>query len=78
MSETNLSRIRCIVVAELGADPAHVLPETDLESLGADSLDGVNLVTVIESEFGIKVPDSDLPGIKTVGDLVACVVRNTP
>ena len=60
----------------LAADLSCIFPESELEGLGADSLDSVAIVGDLEVEFGIKIPDTDLPGLKTVGDLVACVVRN--
>ena len=41
-----------------------------VEDLGADSLDVVDLLMTIEDEFKVDIPDDDIEGIKTVGDLV--------
>ena len=76
MTDTNLTRVRRIVADHTPADPTYILPESELEGLGADSLDGVAIVSDLEEAFGIKIPDTDLPDLKTVGDLVACVERN--
>ena len=37
-----------------------------LDDLGADSLDVVEMLMTLESEFGILVPDEDVMGLKTV------------
>ena len=44
---------------------------TDMvDDLGADSLDIVDLVMTLEDEFDIEIPDEDVEGVRTVGDLV--------
>ena len=37
-----------------------------LDDLGADSLDVVEMLMTLESEFGILVPDDDVMELKTV------------
>lgn len=41
-----------------------------IDDLGADSLDIVELVMVLENEFGIEIPDEDAESISTVGDAI--------
>jgi acyl carrier protein len=41
-----------------------------IDDLGADSLDIVELVVAIESEFGIDIPDDDAEKISTVNDAI--------
>lgn len=43
--------------------------ETDLVAGGIDSLDMVELYLRIESEFGIKIPDSERAALRSVGSL---------
>ncbi|MEC9355522.1 MAG: acyl carrier protein, partial [Gemmatimonadota bacterium] len=38
--------------------------------LGADSLDTVELVMAFEEEFGLDIPDEDAEKMRTVGDAV--------
>lgn len=48
------------------------------EDLEADSLDLVEFVMELESEFGIEVPEQELEGITTVGqafDLIAAKAK---
>ena len=47
------------------------------EDLGADSLDVVDLITTIEDEFDISIPDEAVDEIKTVGDIVNYIEKNT-
>jgi acyl carrier protein len=63
------SRVRDIIVNELGVEPAKVTAEASfVEDLGADSLDTVELVMAFEEEFGIEIPDEDAEKMETVGD----------
>lgn len=41
-----------------------------IEELGADSLDMVELLSRLEDEEGITIPEEDLDGLTTVGDIV--------
>lgn len=50
-------------------DVAEIKAETSFEEIGLDSLDLVDLVMLMEEEFGIEI---EIQGnIKNVGDLVA-------
>jgi acyl carrier protein len=75
---TNIERVNRIIVARLGAKPEDLKPEANfVDDLGADSLDGVELVMAIEEEFNAEISDDDLETIKTLGDLYAVVDRVT-
>ena len=41
-----------------------------IEDLGAESLDMVELLSRLEDEEGITIPEEDLDGLTTVGDIV--------
>ena len=64
-----LDRIKKIIATQIGAEEAELTPEADLEELGADSLDAVELMVAFEEEFGISVPDDDIVALRTVGDI---------
>ncbi len=65
------SRIRDIIVNELGVEPSKVTQEASfVEDLGADSLDTVELVMAFEEEFGIEIPDEDAEKMESVGDAI--------
>ena len=42
-----------------------------VEDLGADSLDVVELLSRLEDEFGITIPDEDVENLVTDGDVAA-------
>ena len=68
------SRVRDIIVNELGVEPSKVTTEASfVEDLGADSLDTVELVMALEEEFGIEIPDEDAEKISTVGQAVTYI-----
>ena len=46
------------------------LESSFIEDLGADSLDVVELVMIMEESFKIEIKDSDAEKMKTVGDVV--------
>ena len=53
-------------VEEFEVDAAKITPEANLrETLELDSLDYIDLVVVIESNFGFKVKPEDFAGIVT-------------
>ncbi len=67
-----LQRIIDIICEYVDVDPASVTAESSLRTdLGATSFDLMNVATSIEEEFHCSVPDSALPGIRTVGDIAA-------
>mgnify|MGYP001010218638 CR=1 FL=1 len=71
MSESIEARVREIIINELGVEPEKVTDDASfVEDLGADSLDTVELVMAFEEEFGLDIPDEDAEKMKTVGDAV--------
>lgn len=53
-----------------------ITAETTLEDLNADSLDVVEVIMALESEFHMEIPDEDAEKIKTVGALAEYVQNN--
>mgnify|MGYP000967918438 CR=1 FL=1 len=64
-------KVKAVVVDQLGVDEASVTMESSfIDDLGADSLDIVELIMGLETEFDIEIPDEDAEKISTVGDAV--------
>jgi len=62
-------KVKNIIVEQLGVSADEVVPEASfVDDLGADSLDLVELVMVLEEEFGKEIPDEDAEKIQTVQD----------
>ena len=55
---------------QLGIDPADIRPESKvIDDLGADSLDLVELLTEMESEYDIIITDERARELTTVGEI---------
>ncbi len=79
MSEPTEARVREIIVNELGVEPDKVTDDASfVEDLGADSLDTVELVMAFEEEFGIDIPDEAAEQMRTVGDAIGYLRKNSP
>jgi acyl carrier protein len=77
MSEATESRVREIIINELGVEPEKVTDDASfVEDLGADSLDTVELVMAFEEEFGLDIPDEDAEQMRTVGDAIEYLKEN--
>ncbi len=48
-----------------------------IDDLGADSLDIVELIMALETEFDLEIPDEDAEKISTVGDVVDYIKSHT-
>jgi acyl carrier protein len=68
------SRIKNLLVSELGLDESKVSPEATFEEdLEVDSLGVVELLMALEDEFGVKIPDEEAEEIATVSEAVDVV-----
>jgi acyl carrier protein len=64
-------KIIALLNDKLGYEEAELGEDKDLvNDLGFDSLDMVEIIMGIEEKFGLKIEDSEVAGIKTVGDLI--------
>ena len=71
-------KLKDIIVEQLDADEDAVTLTANIqEDLGADSLDIVDLITTIEDEFDLSIPDEAVDEIKTVGDSVNNIEKNS-
>ena len=57
--------------------PADVSDEKSfVDDLDVDSLSMVEVAMAAEEKFGVKIPDDELPKLKTVGDAVKYIESN--
>ena len=64
-----LDRIKDLAIKELSLDAGKLDPKAPLADLGVDSLTFIEFMFKVEDEFGVKVSDQDLRGIKCLADL---------
>ncbi|RWW93735.1 acyl carrier protein [Flavobacterium cerinum] len=61
-----IEKINYFLIDEFEVDGETIAPEANLkDTLGLDSLDYVDLVVTVESNFGIKLGEADFVGIAT-------------
>ncbi|MET1255570.1 acyl carrier protein [Aliikangiella maris] len=70
-------RVKKIVVEQLGvSEDAVKLEASFVDDLGADSLDTVELVMLLEEEFDTEIPDDEAEKINTVQAAVDYIKAN--
>jgi len=70
-------RVKKIVIEQLGVKEDEVTMEASfVDDLGADSLDTVELVMLLEEEFDTEIPDDEAEKINTVQAAVDYVKAN--
>jgi acyl carrier protein len=75
-ADANETKLRAIVARQLGVDAATLKRETSFaDDLGADDLDGIEIVMAIEDEFDFQIPDDDVDTLLTFGHVVDYVAR---
>ena len=73
-----LEKVKVILSEQFDVEEENLTNETNLQDdLGADSLDVVDLLMSIEDEFEIEIPDEDIENIRTVGELVSYIEKNS-
>ncbi len=66
--------IKILISDKLGVDESEVVDDAHLTNdLGADSLDTVELIMLVEKEFGITLADDECEKVNTVGDAIRLV-----
>ena len=70
-----IEKINHFLVEEFEVEPGMITPQANLrETLQLDSLDYIDLVVVIESNFGFKVKAEDFTGITSFQDFYNYVI----
>ncbi|MBR2404249.1 MAG: acyl carrier protein [Clostridia bacterium] len=70
-------KVRDIVADQLGIDIDTITPDSSfIEELGADSLDVVELIMALETEFDLEIPEDEAENVSTVGDVVEYIKAN--
>lgn len=74
---TALESVKKILSEQLRVDIDSITEDTNvMEDLGADSLDIVEMLMTIEQDYGVVIPDDEVVGFKTVGDIARYIEDN--
>ena len=71
-----LEKIQAMLAEALNLPIEKVAPDAKIvDDLGADSLDVVELLSQLEDEYGITIPDEEVESLITVADVAAEVEK---
>jgi acyl carrier protein len=71
-----LEKIQAMLAEALNLPLEKVVPEAKIvDDLGADSLDVVELLSQLEDEYGIIIPDDEVEKLVTVADVAAQIEK---
>ena len=77
MSQETLAGLAVIVNEVAGVPVEDVqLDKSFVDDLDVDSLSMVEVVMAAEDKWGVKIPDSEVKNLKTVGDAVTYISAN--
>lgn len=73
-----LEKIQNLLAEALNLPVEKVTPDAKIvDDLGADSLDVVELLSQLEDEYGVIIPDDEVEGLLTVADVAAEIEKLT-
>ena len=66
-----------LIAEQLSLDKHTVKPESTLDSLGADSLDQVEIIIKLQEAFGVEIDDDSAEKISTVAQAIDYIQAHT-
>jgi acyl carrier protein len=70
MSETIQARVLRVIATTQRLPLEKVKPESTFEELGIDSMDSINILFDLESEFDIEIKDEDAKKIQNIHEMI--------
>jgi acyl carrier protein len=69
-------KVKELLASQLEIDAEKITEDTEIiNDLGADSLDVVEMIMMLEEEFGIVITDETIYGYKTVGEIASFIEK---
>ncbi len=68
-----LEKVCSIVNERFELSDLNLTEDTTWDEIGADSIDLVDLISAVEDNFGISIPDEAIENLKTIGDVAAYI-----
>jgi acyl carrier protein len=76
MSEVIFNKIATLLSSKKGINKELISIEQSFEDLGLDSLDAVELISNLEDEFNVTLPNIELQQIKTIRQAVEGIEKS--
>jgi acyl carrier protein len=74
MAEITQDDVLDLVAEEAPVERAALTRDATLDALGVASLDVISVLFALEDRFGVVVEQSDVEGVKTLGEFVDAVL----
>ena len=75
MSETIQARVLRVIATTQRIPLEKVKPESTFEELGIDSLDRLNILFDLESEFDIEIDDEEAKKVQNIPEMIAGITH---
>lgn len=76
MTQDVQSRLIAVAAKRFQRDPSTLKPSDDFyEALDIDSMEALSLLTTLESELGVEVPDYEVQDCRTFAELADVIAR---
>ena len=62
------NKVHDFLIEDLEVDEEKIAPEARLNDVGIDSLDFVDIVVIVEKNFGFKIKPEEMAGVITLND----------
>jgi acyl carrier protein len=69
------ARVRAVIAATQHVSQDKITPDSTFAELGIDSLDGINILFAVESEFNINIPDEAAQNLRSVRDVIDGIAK---
>lgn len=68
-----IDKVKQIVAEQLCLPVDEIADDADIMALGADSIDVVELLTTLEDDYGVSIPDSKVEEMRTIPAIVKII-----
>ena len=69
------ARVRAVIAATQHLPQEKITADSTFQELGIDSLDGINILFAVESEFNINIPDDAAQNLRSVRDVIDGIAK---
>ena len=68
-------KVKEIIANHLAVNIKDITDNTTFSDINADSLDVVDIIMALESEFNLQIPDEEVDNFNTIGDLASFITK---
>ncbi|HTC86972.1 MAG TPA: phosphopantetheine-binding protein [Bryobacteraceae bacterium] len=69
------ARVRAVIARTQHLPQEKITADSTFLELGIDSLDGINILFAVESEFNINIPDEAAQNLRSVRDVIDGIAK---